>query len=398
MHRKIYFLTLMSLFIIYLVGCLSSASFTEPSAEPDNRVAISGVNEHEPPATQTGERATSTSRLTEDMHVSPSKTTEKPTALYSVSDIPTGYVHNLIWSSDSGTISFKIDHEEWIHDLFSQTSRPGTVNQPDSLRTVTPELTVEIPDSFLDSLNLASQSPSSQKAIFFELEVAGQIPSTATPATDGELPIEPYSVEIWIWAANDATRPIMVSTIEICGTNRFLWSEDERFVTIQTSCLFPEIWLVDFEKETVFPILPLEEYGGFVDLYGYTADQKNLLVSYAGADEDGQFTWLYAVDLETIEAIKLETPRFVWPIASLTGERLVILYSHHFGIDGTKRPALFDLQDNSLTDLLDSEYNELLEGLDIQWIALSPDKSQLAFTTVHEPFTRSTLWLLKINT
>jgi hypothetical protein len=396
MQKKITFLILMSLFTIYLVGCLTSDSFTQPSAEPDNRVPISGVNELGPSATQTGEITTPTSRLTEDTHVSPSKTTEKPTTLYSVPDIPTGYIHNLIWSSDSRTISFKIDHEEWVHDLFSQVSGPATINQPDSVRTVTPELTIEIPDSFLDSLNLASQSPSGQRAIFFDLDiVAGQTPFMATPATDGELPIEPSAVEIWIGTTDGATQ---IATIDICGPNRFLWSEDERFVTIQTSCLFPEIWSVDFEKESLFPVLPLEEYGGFVDLYGYTADQRNLLISYAGADEDGQFTWLYAVDLETTAATKLETPRFVWPIASLTSEKLVILYSHHFGIDGTKRPALLDLQDNRLTNLLDSEYNELLEGLDIQWIALSPDKNYLAFTTVHEPFTRSTLWLLKINT
>lgn len=395
MQKKIYFSILISLFAFYLVGCLTSNSLPEPSDELDNRVPITQTNELDPSATPTGGIITPTSHSTEGSNVSRSERTEKSTVLYSVHDIPAGYIHNLVWTSDSRILSFKIDNEDWVHDLFSQASQSATITQLEDSLTLTPELSVETTDSFSDSLNLVSVSPSSQRAIYFNLvDMMLNQSSPGDTRTDGELPIKPYTVEIWIWAADRVTK---VSTIEICGSNIFLWSESERFLTVQTSCLFPEIWLIDFEKEAVFPVLPLGEYGGFVDLYDYTVDQKNLLVSYTGADDDGQFAWLYIVDLETITVTKLETPRFVWPIASFTSEKLVILYSHQFGIDGTKRPALFDLRDNEITDLLDSECDRLLGGLDIQWGELSPDKSHLAFTTIHEPFARSALWLLKIN-
>ena len=94
--------------------------------------------------------------------------------------------------------------------------------------------------------------------------------------SNGENTQEPYEVQLFKWEQDNEIEPI--AKIRSCAQDTFMWTTNERFVTAQSSCIFPEAWAIDLENEDVFQILPLDEYGGFVYLHGFSPDQKNLLI------------------------------------------------------------------------------------------------------------------------
>lgn len=400
MGKRIRLLTLIWLLIIALAACLAHNTVPETSDEE-----FSATTTIEPDQLNGREASTSSTTIPGEgsiTAVTPSdeelpvlETVEDGSSLYFVSDIPIGYIHHLKWASDSQAIFFKVNNEAWVHELVNQGSKQSNL---DELLTGTPSIPESLPETVSSgstNLELASVAPSGQKAVLLGADTTiTHTPLPITPSVSGELPIDSYFAEIWIWTAGDFTQ---LSAVQVCGENEYIWSEDEMYVAIQTKCLFPEIWIIDVEGKKLSPVLPLEEYGGFVDLHSYVPNEKKLLVSYIGADSDGQFTWLYTVELSTLKAVKLDTPRFIWPIAWYSSNQLVVLYSHKFGIEGIKRPAIFDLATSTLANLLDPERDDLSDELDVQWIELSPNKKYLAFTTVEEPYIRSTLWLLALD-
>lgn len=320
---------------------------------------------------------------------------EELSYLHPIQDITPGYIHDIEWSLDSQTIFFNINNEEWAYDLSIGKSQRISLEQAysggTSVQLLTPEATPSVPINVSGNLELASVSPSGRKAVIFGLNTS----PTLTPLpTDGEAQASPYSVKVWIWETGSLSH---FPSIKICGANEFFWPENEGFVVVQTSCLFSEIWVIDLEQKKMLPILPLDEYGGFVDFHSFSPNQGKLLISYEGVDNNERLITPYIFDVKTWTAVKLDAPPFTRPIEWLNNDELIVLYSHYFGIDGTDRLGIFNLQTGELDALLDDESDVIFTKLDVQWGSLSPDKQYIAFTIEQEPYRSSDLWLLYLN-
>lgn len=311
-----------------------------------------------------------------------------------ITNLPSGYIYSLDWSKDSENLFFLINENRFKYEVSSKNisaiKSDETGNSTDTSQPKPIMLNID------EEFQVASLSPSGQKAILIKSneDSLSSSQSTLSPS-NGENTQEPYEVQLFKWEQDNEIEPI--AKIRSCAQDTFMWTTNERFVTAQSSCIFPEAWAIDLENEDVFQILPLDEYGGFVYLHGFSPDQKNLLIEYQGDDGSGRENSLFLLELEGLLLTKLDTPRFAYANTWIDDDELLILYAHEFGIKGSNQPAILNIESGELTELLDSEHKGLLNGADVQWMALAPNKKMVAATIEREPFQSSELWLIRLE-
>ena len=326
------------------------------------------------------------------IHLTPSITRKTKNEIYAVPDIPQGFIYRLAWADDSEALLFQVGDQSWSYNLLTQKSSiENNLNTP---LTITPNVTPQISLAVDKQLVLDSVSPSGKRAILTRNVLPPSPTPWATPtAVDGEETIIPQPIKIFTWENGKDIQDLM--EINSCGGQGYIWTDDERFVVIQTNCLFTESWAIDLDSQNVFPILPLDEYGGFVYPHSFSPDQSHLLIQYEGNHNDEPVASIYLLKLDGFELTQLSTPQLSNNPIWINDEQLIIKYRDEF--HAPSRPALFNLQAETTTKLLDEEHDTLFEDARVRWMSLSPDKQHLAITVDQTSYQNSELWLIKLS-
>ncbi len=337
--------------------------------------------------------------------ISPSRASpekESNTSLYKVINIPAGYIAGILWPKEyehdflftnSGDAPGKI--QWWSYDLLSKKLQP--IDRASAIVKTSTDLG-EIPDgmnvNLLDALELVAISPSGRKALL--LEGIGLPTATPPPNPDGEIHVDAYIANVWIWEQDNLNQ---LGQIEVCSRNTYMWTTDEEKVTIQAlpfpaPCQEANAWLADMAKNVVTPLLPFEIYPHRdARLVGFSPNENKLLIHDPLPDEENNFSPIVILDVDSGDVFKADIQAS--PLDWVDNNQILIEFKRT--PEEILRPGILDLQSQEITELITKEQMVLFEGRTIRWIEISPDKQWLVFSVDDEPYKVSSLWVKAMN-
>lgn len=350
--------------------------FTSTIETPKSSISVPGI-------------VTTTSQLSE---VQPPQITPEPTLGLGelvIRNIDSTRIYNVWWALDSQTFFYGAPMKNLAYDIKSGTVREVSqevLNQG----TLQPDIISNLPPEAMEKF----VSPDGKRVLYFTLTTPTPTP---LPEGMGEAGYYETRAELWLYEQSGDTQNL--GEVEFCGYSEPLWIDEQKVILPNwdylSNCGDTQAWLVDLQKNSLYPLFPREIYESPIRIYGLSPNRQHLLYGVRRYDENGlPSNPLFILDISTGESIPLDTFNIAHGEQWLADEKILISYMKSAEAEYLTL-GIYDLGTSSLIEL-----TPMFGENCIRFPTVSPDLKWLAFATgkgIDACDILTDLWLMKLN-